>query len=251
MSEQAQMMGFGYIDDTDESLKSKSGGVFGLNTPAFLTKFELNPNAGADGAAQDAIDITIQVEDKEFRSRIYPTTKVYDKDGNELTDKTTPEYVKAYNLDWSQKNAVIVHLLKAFRTEEEIKAALATPLNSFADFARVVTGLLPAEAEKKVLDVFLEYQWNIGDGQDRTYLQLPRNMKGGYFVCASVTPNGAWTKVQDDKGLRYVDAQGNEHPFTRDKNFMSGNKANQQIEGEEASNAALNNAASSASEGTW
>lgn len=248
---QETMMGFGYIDDTDESLKSKAGGVFGLNTPAFLTKFELNPNAGADGAAQDAIDITVQVEDKEFRSRIYPTTKVYDKDGNELTDKTSPEYVKAYNMDWSQKNAVIVHLLKAFRTDEEVKQALSTPLNSFADFARVVTGLLPAESEKQPLDVFLEYQWNIGDGQDRTYLQLPRNMKGGYFLCAAVQPNGAWTKVVDDKGLRYVDAQGNEHPFSRDKNYMGGNKANQQIEGEEASNEALQGAAASASEGTW
>jgi hypothetical protein len=248
---QETMMGFGYFDDADESLKSKSGGVFGLNTSVFLTKFELNPNAGADGAAQDAIDITIQIEDREFRNRIYPTTKVYDKDGNELTDKTSSEYIKAYNADWKQKNAVITHILKCFRTEDEIKQALSTPLNSFADFARVVTGLLPVDSEKKPLDVFLEYQWTIGSGQDRTYLQLPRNMKGGYWICDSVQANGTWTKIVDDKGLRYVDVQDNEHPFTRDKNFMSGNKANQQIEGEEASNAALESAASSASDGKW
>ncbi len=250
MSNEAQLMGFGYVDDTDESLKSKSGGNFGLNTPVFLTKFELNANAGADGALQDALDVTVQVEDREYRSRTYPITKVYDKDGNEITDKTSPEYVAEYNKEWKQKNAVITHILKCFVSEDVIKQALATPLNSFGDFINVVVALLPADFNKKPLDVFLEYQWNIPDGEDKTYLQLPRNMKGGYFLCPSVTPAGAWSKVVDDNGLRYVDANGAEHPFTRDKNFMSGNKANQQIEGQEAANEALAGAAS-ATEGKW
>jgi hypothetical protein len=246
-----QKMQFGYVDDTDESLKSKSGGLFGLNTPAYLTKFELNPNAGADGAASDALDMTFTVGDREFRNRIYPTTKVYDSKGNEL-QPDHPDYVKLYNADWSQKNAVIVHVLKAFRTDEEVRSALSAPLTSFADFANVVAGLLPTEFNTVALDLFLEYQWKIGDGQDRTYLQVPKNMKGGYFVCKAQAPaNGDWTAVKDDNGLRYVDGNGTEHPFTRDKNYMAGNKANQQIEGEEASNAALAGAASSASAGTW
>jgi hypothetical protein len=251
MSEQIQKLGFSYIDDTSEDLKSKAGGHFGLNTPAFLTKFELNPNAGADGTAADALDITIQVVDKEYRQRVYPVEKVYDSNSNEITDQTSVEYIKAYNLAWAQKNAVIIHVLKCFRTDEEVRQALAQPSASFADYVGLAVGLLPGNFESKPLDTFLEYQWSIGDGQDRTFLQLPRNMKGGYWLCPSVPHVGEWNKsVGTDGTLKYVDTNNLEHPFFRDKNFTSSKKGSQQIEGEESANEALQGAAGAA-QGGW
>lgn len=249
MSEEIQQIGFGFVDDTDESLKSKSGGKFGINTEVFLTKFELNQHAGKDNADGDALDMTFQIGDREFRNRIYPTTRVY-KDGQEITDKSSTEYKKAYNDDWSQKNAVIVHVLKSFKSGDDIKKALSVPLSTFKDFVEVCQSLLPDNFKSKPLDVFLEWQWNISDGQERTFLQMPRNMKGGYFVVAQQSPVGSWNPIMDDKGLRYVDDQGNEHSFTRDKNFMESNKANQQIEGEEAADETLNQAAGTNTTGT-
>jgi len=250
MSEQMQKLGFNYIDDTDESLKSKAGGKFGLNSPAFLVKFELNTNAGTDGAAQDALDATIQIVDKEYRQRVYPVDNVYDANGNEIEDKTSDAYIKGYNTAWAQKNAVIIHLLKCFRTDAEVRDALSQPAGSFADYINMAAALLPDGFDKVSLDVFLEYQWNISDGQDRTFLQLPRNMKGGHWACPSVTHAGDWTQQKTDSGIKYVDANNAEHPFTRDANYAKGNKANQQIEGEEASNEALGTAAG-AQQGAW
>lgn len=243
-----EKLGFGYYDDTSDDLKSKGGGKFGLNNPAYLTKFELNKNAGKDGALGDAIDITIQVVDKEYRERIYPVTRVY-KDGEEMAE-TDAGYTTAYNSEWSQKNAVIIHILKCFRTEDEIKQALAVSLTTFTEFAEIVCGLVPTNANETPLDLFLEWQWNINDNQERTFLQLPKNMKGGYWVCKAVVPNGSWKEIRGDKGMKYIDANNAQHPFARDANFMDSNKANQQIEGEEAANETLQGAAD-ASEGTW
>lgn len=244
MSEEIQKIGFGFVDDTSEDLQSKSGGKFGLNTGAFLTKFELNEKAGKDGAQGEALDVTIQIGDRDFNTRIYPTTKVFDKKGNEITDTSSVEYRKAYNEDWKQKNAVIVHILKSVTTEDAIKRAFGVQINSFKEFIQIAQGLIPANVKSLPLDVFLEYQWQASSGQDRTFLQLPRNMKGGYWVIPMQNPvGGTWKEVRDDKGLHYVDAQGNVHPFKRDTNFMESNKAKQQIEGEEASDAALGAAA--------
>ena len=47
---------YGYQDSGDLA-PGKQGGKFGLNTGAFVTKFEYNANSGKDGAAGDAIDL--------------------------------------------------------------------------------------------------------------------------------------------------------------------------------------------------
>ena len=229
-NETAQKIGFGYVDPADESLKTRSGGTFGLNQ-GIMSKFEFNPNAGKDGTAANAIDIEFLVGDRDFRLRIYETTRVFDKKNNEITDVNSKEYIDAYNDDWKQKNAVIVHVLKAFRTEQEIKQALSVPMNTFADFGNIVQSLVPDGFNTRPLDIFLEFQWNINDGQDRTFLQLPRNMKGGYFIVPA--QQGTWKEVRlEDGSLVYKNEAGVEHPFKRDKNYMESNKANQQIEGE-------------------
>lgn len=244
-----EKLGFGYYDDTSDDLKSKGGGKFGLNSPAFCTKMELNKNAGKDGSLADAIDITIQIVDREYNQRIYPVTRVYNKAGDEMKPEDAG-YVAAYNAEWSQKNAVLIHLLKCYRTEEEIKTALNVPLSSFVDFAEVICGLLPTNSKEIPLDVFLEWQWTINDNQDRTFLQLPKNMKGGYFIVKQQVANGAWKEIRTEKGLKYMDANNAEHPFMRDANYMDSNKGHQQVEGEEAATAILQGAAN-ADEGKW
>jgi len=265
MSEEIKKVGFGAINDNDESLKGKSGGgVFGLNH-GFLTKIEYNPNAGADKSAADAVDITVMIGEREFRRRIYDVTRVYDKNGNQLTDETAPEFIKIYNQNMLQNMAVVVHAVKATGiTQEQINTALATPPNSFADWAKIVTSLVPAGFEEKPIDCFLEYQWNIGDGQDRTFLELPKNMKGGRFLSPAVSVVGTWKAEnswveKDDKGneiphtgLRYVDNAGNVHPFQRSQNYMESNKAIQQIDGQDAAKSSAFSATSTtAQKSTW
>jgi hypothetical protein len=254
MSEQATKIGFGYVDDTSDDLRTKSGGVFGLNPGCFVSKFEYNPNAGADGTATDALDIHLLVGDKEFRRRIYEPTKVY-KDGVEIADTNSKEFIDGYNDQWKQSNAVIVHILKAFRTEAEVKQGLSIPIPDFRTFLITVQSLMPNGFNSKPVDAFLEYQWNINSGQDRTYLQMPSNMKGQYFLVPAQP--GPWKEqLNDDGSMIYVNPTGQQHPFKRDKNYMESKKAIQQIEGQQPVAGAANMAppqggAAAATGATW
>ena len=125
---------------------------------------------------------------------------------------------------------MITHTLKALGvTEEQIMAKFAVPANSFAEFANNLVSLLPADFKTRPIDVFLEYQWNIADEQDRTFLQFPKNMKGGGFLCPAQP--GVWKEERIDGALSYVNQNGLKHPFTRDKNYMESNKAIQQFAG--------------------
>jgi len=78
-----QKTGWGFQNDNDDSLKSKQGGKFGLNN-ANITKFEYNGNAGKDESPADAIDITVAIGDKEYRTRIYDITGDLFKGDNKI-----------------------------------------------------------------------------------------------------------------------------------------------------------------------
>jgi hypothetical protein len=224
---------WGFQDDNDNSLKSKQGGKFGLNS-AFITKLEYNPNAGKDEGAADAVDITVMVGEKEYRSRIYDITGGLFKGDNKI-EEGEPGYNELYNAEKSQREAVIVHAVKSLgATGDQIKAALQNGnVTNFASWATAMCGIKAANFATTPIDAFVEYQWNIGEGNERTFLQLPKNMKGGRFLSPTITPVGSWDAINDADGLRYVDKSNNEHPFSRSKNYMEGNKAIQQIEGEE------------------
>lgn len=261
-------VGFVAINDQDESLKGKApGGSFGLNENCFITKFEYNPNAGKDGSQADAIDIHIMVGEREFRRRFYDITIVFDKDGNQITDTESEEFIEEYNKQFPQINGVVTHTLKSLGvSQDQINNALATPPTNFADWAKIMTSLVPKDFNKKPVDLFLEYQWEIKPSNDRTYLEIPKNMKGGRFLNPSIKPVGSWNIEKewiekDDKGadkqcegLRYVDNAGNVHPFKRTKDYMESPKAFQQLEGQVAKNAlnaAVNNNPNSAKQSTW
>ncbi len=263
MNEQQVMVGFGYQDDQDESLKAKDFGfgVFGLNEKVTITKFEYNPNGGAGGSVGDSLDISIKVGSGEINQRWFPISKVFDKNG-EITDTTSPEYIAGYNEQMKHFKAVMTHYLKAFNTEEALKAAFAKPINSWVEYVKLVSALMSQGiANNVLLDVFLQYQWNINPNSNQTYLELPKNLKDGSFITPHMAPVGEWKAenvwVEKDErgnemkmeGLRYVDNAGNVHRFKRNKNYMESNKANKQVRESSAAGSAMN--AGSATQATW
>jgi len=255
-----QIQGYGYVSDTDESLKSKTGGKFGLNQNCFLTKFAYNPNVSKEGQpVREAIEIVVQVGDKEFKDWVAPITQVYVK--NVVTTTfTTPEAITEYNAALRQQGGLVTHYLKAMGvTEDAIKNALTlTPITSFADYAQRLCALLPAGYNTRPVDVFLEYQWNIGtkengESNGKTFPTLPRSMKGGYFIVGA--RGGVYTEDTTDGGLKYIENTTRaEHPLFRSKDFMESKKGFQQIEGQDnagPANAAFTPVAGAAQTSTW
>lgn len=218
---------YGYKDSNDVA-PGAQGGKFGLNTGAHITKFEYNANAGAGGAAQDAIDLTIQVGEREYRKRFFPISKVYAKgDGGEITDTNSEEYKIRFKEEAELFNATISDIVKVFISEEDLKAALSTPMSSFADFARVVTRLVQQSSpswQKVPVDVFLQYQYKPGEGKDRSYLELPSNVKHGSFVSKSF--GSGWTEEKTETTLAYTRGE-EQHPFKRGKWYVESPFANQ------------------------
>lgn len=242
----SQIQGYGFVSDSDESLKTKSGARFGGNFGvATLAKFAYSPNVAKDGQEpREAIEVVVKIGDKENKDWINPVTRVVDKNNVEITNKASVEYINGFNALMTQQNATVTHYLKAAGvTEESLKAAFIAPVASFADYAQRVCSLLPIGFENKPLDVFLEYQWNIGKKQDgtfndKTYPTLPKNMKGGYFIVPAQP--GVWVEERaEDGSLCYKNSNGQKHPFERDANFMTGNKGTQQVLGQAAGASAM------------
>lgn len=231
---QEQLVGYGYVPDNAEDLQSKQGGQFGGNfSCVYITQFEYKENVAKEGNPErEAIEVTIKVKDRDQKVWFSPITKVF-ANGAEV-QPGQEGYAENYNANMIQQNATVTHYLKALGVSEDaIKNTLSTGVASFKDYAQKITSLLPTGFDKRPLDLFMEFQWNFGkkaDGtmNDKTYPQVPKNMKGGYFIVAAQA--GKWEEKRGDDGsLFYVNGQGIEHPFKRDEPFMSGNKGKQQF----------------------
>lgn len=237
MSLVQDLFGGSIMSDEDTSLKGSSGnyGKFGLNK-AKLVKVEFNPNAGKDGAPTNALDIEVNIGEKRFLQRQFEVSKIFGKDGTEITDKDSEEYIKGFTAAVKQQQGLLTHYLKIFYTEEKIKQVFSSvTIKTFEDYFKFVAEAIAMGIKEKGndVDVFLQYQWNITSGQDKTYLELPKNMKDGYFICKATTPKGGeWKEVRDTKGLHYEDAEGNIHKFVKDNNFLASKKGIQQTSGE-------------------
>ena len=213
MSNNQENYGFG--DDTPKTGQSLN---FGLNQGVTrMTQFGFNPNGGANGATQEVLDVKFEIAGKEVNYRIFPVKKAFTKDNVEITD---PSH-EAFKAAVQEVNATVVHILRAFVSLDQIKAALSVPINSFQQFCNVSALILPADYNKKRLDVFGQYQWRITGENTRTFVNLPKNVKHGRWLCASVVPQGSWKKTDVNGGLAYIDDAGNKHPFERNAWYIN------------------------------
>ena len=240
---------YGY-QDSGALTPGNQGGKFGLNT-GVVTKFEFNANAGKDGAAVEAIDLTVKVDDKEFRTRYFPISKIFAKGGGEITDTNSKEYKDGYEAESKQFNGVIADIVKCFVSAEDLKASLATPISNFKDFASIVTRLVQTTPnwDKKPVDVFLQYQWAPQGENTRTFLELPKNVKHGIFITAS--QGAGFDEVRTASALKYVNSAGDEHPFKRGEWFLNNNFANQIVLAGEGSAAGMPTAPAATGGSNW
>jgi len=246
--------GYGY----QEHVAKESSFVFGLNAGNVrLTKFNHTMTGGKDGAELEALDIMFTIDGNERGARKFPISKAFAKDdaGNqiEVTDPAHPAFIQAQK----DLSAWLVHVIGCFAEKDAIKTALTRQITSFKQYAEILASLLPSGFEQVALDGFGQYQWNIGGEAKVTYLQFPNNMKHGRWLAASIAPKDAWEKQvktnasTSEIALRYVDADGNKHPFARNGWYMESNFATQQKEATSAGAAAMQGSGTGASSGDW
>lgn len=215
-------------------LGSKGGnyGKFGLNK-GFITNLSYVEDKSKSGEAYKAIKLSVKIDEGEYNHLIFLSQEIYENDKPfgtaQLLSPGMEGYEEAFYAHYIQHIAVIKHALHALGVTDETidKAMEGAGMDNFLDSIKKLVSLAPADYDKKPVDIFLEYEWAIREGKDKTYPVLPKNMKGGQFLIASV--EGNWTPVEDANGLHYTDEAGNRHPFTRNSNFMKGNKGVQQV----------------------
>lgn len=247
MSENIVNGGWGVVNDEDKSLQVGEYGHFGLNQRAFLTQFEFSDKAGKDGSDREAVLIAVTVGEKEYKTRIFDVTdKVYYK--NKLIGPGEEGFEETVIRDRKQNSATVIHFLKSVGvTQAQIESVFTSPVSGFKEWATRLVSLLPSNFNKIPVDIFLQYQYTLREGQTQTYLELPRNLKDGKFIVPA--ENGNFKEVIDSVGLKYVSENNTVHTITKTAKFMESNKAKKQTGGEEVATAKVS--IGSNTKGTW
>jgi len=196
----------GVVADNDKSLAGGNGGKwgnFGLNQNAKLVKVAYNN----EQEAWQSVDLTVLVGEKKFMHRAFVPSRVYKN--NVQLHEGDECYEEALNKEFTQLMGYTVHVVKATGvTQEAIEKVVAkAKATDFEGWVEAVLSLVDVSEDAPAdVDVFLQYQWTIKEGQDKTYLELPRNMKVGYWIVPAT--NGTFKEVKEG-GLSYVTSDGN------------------------------------------
>lgn len=217
----------------DYTKDSGTGLSFGLNQKVQLKEFKFNPNGGKDGAAQDCIDIIFSVNGRDVSYRQFPIVTVFDGD-SKITDPNHPKFKEAVQ-DFNRR---MTQLVLCYVSEKELTAIFeANEPATFKAYADTLAEAIGEDFDKVELDLFGQYQWAIKANQTATFVELPKKGKYGAFVCNHVPAiSGDWRRSADSSGIKFVDGEGNTHPFTRNKWFADSNFAKQQNIDKEGTN---------------
>lgn len=214
-----------------------SGKRFGLNV-AQMTKFQFNSMGGAGGSEGECVDIEFTIDENVINYRKYPITRVIDysvqpsksyeeADLKGLKGEELQRVSELFNAAQEELDSSLIHIIKAYVDESEIQKAFeASGEVSFKEGVKILESLLPKDYQNIKIHLFLQYQWSIKKGQNKTWLEIPKNTKSGKFICPAI--EGTWKEVRDTAGLHYTDENGNIHPFTRRSKWLQGRSANQQ-----------------------
>lgn len=208
---------------------------FGLNQKCTLQSITYNEDCRGENSTSEvpveAVDITFLVGEKEFLHRIMSPKGMY-VDG---VLSTTPENIKKA----LSENVVmpIGCILECFILPSDIAKAYTSTFPrltfNFKNLVEMFVKLLPKDFATTAIDLFLQYEGDLREGQTRTYLKLPKNVKQGVFACKHI--EGDFKPVvknnpssDDANALIYIREDGVKHRFTRNGWFMKSKFASQQ-----------------------
>ena len=191
---------------------------FGLNTGKVVS-------ITWDNEPYEALTVEVLVDGDQnpMRLKKFPVEKVF-VDG-QMIEKDDPRFEEASKKQVDELTGVLSHIFKVFVPIEVMEKAFENKeISSFAEYCKILIDLLPKDYNTIPIDIFLQYQFSLPAGKDKTYLEIPKNVKHGVFICKHVKPVGSWREDRSN-GLRYVDNNNTVHPFIRKKWFMDSNFA--------------------------
>ena len=185
-------------------------GSFGLNKGQILS-VKYSPNGGYKGEQRDALIVEWQIGDTKNSFRFFPIPSDYQYDAEKCIKIQTKR---------------LQDLLEIFVPQETVKKVIETPYNDWKTLYQTVEKCLAVKVgdlSKVDVDIFLQYQLNIGQNAKRTFLEIDNaitSYKGKSYVKHI---EGNFKQVVDDNGLHFVTDDGKVHPIARSKWFTEQN----------------------------
>ena len=158
--------------------------------------------------------------------------KSNDNNNNIRTDVDSPDYQEKFAKEFAQTRAVLTHLCKQASNDADYQAKYnAAGIDSVQKLFNFSAGIIQGMINSgKVFDVFLQYQWSLKGDKTKTFLELPKNLKYGYFL-APDSSGQKWNEVKPESNLYYENERGERHIFERAKNFLDSPLAAEQNTG--------------------
>jgi len=228
MTETKNGFNFGSVNDEDESLQSKQGGKFGLNTNCHFSSIDYVDNAGKGNTPGSAVDIHILIGEREYKRRIFnpeEMDELFSMDGKSKVGKEDAGYMEALHRDLKQATGTLTHVVKAAGVSQDLLNQKAVDAKTFAEYAQIAVSLLPSDYKKREIDVFL--QWTTFEREDGALVnwhELPKNMKDGYWVTPAMPGN--WKEERSSNGIVYINETGEKHKIEKKSSFLSKTYAN-------------------------
>lgn len=231
MSQNQNQNLFAFQSDTDEKLVSAGNGgkVFGLNQGITVESVEYRAENQA-GEKSPSISLELKTaEGGKLFYNIYSNVTIYDKDSKPRTDTGSADYQAKYAKEFAQTRAVLTHFctkaVPEARYKELYDKAGIDSVEKLFKFS--AEGMKALQAKQIPFDAFLQYQRKPKGDNTITFLELPPNLKFGPFLAAD-TSGTKWEEVLEEGKLKYKNAAGEYHLFTRDKKFLDSAVAKEQ-----------------------
>lgn len=220
-----------YTFNDDSYVPKIINSKFGLN----LAKLEEIKYIAADEAegTGEAIEFNYDIDGEKRSARKYAVTKAYDDNGNEVTDPAHEAMEKERN------NLVgsIYHMLKPYFGDriQQVAQSFNQPVAGLKGVMDIFMKYVTQDYKNIPVHLFLQYSWNIKGDNNKSYLEIPKNLKHGHFVSAALP--GEWKQKvlpeeKEGKYLIYENEKGEIHPIYKNKWFMESNFAKEQTKPE-------------------
>lgn len=234
---------FQELPDNSQFL-AKEVGKFGLNQNARVASFIWKDSDKEGNSIPGTVEVTVTVNDSKYINWLGEPNRLYfGKDSMTLDELKSLSSSNSFDKEFQaelQKLSKDDPFQKAFNSYvETLKSTLACirnyamavgvkrgqiieaikGKNDFASYSKAIINLLPKNYSTTPVDVFLQFQNKTSKSYDRTFLELPKNLKHGEFICPAV--KGKFSEVKTKDELFYIeDSNNSRHPFERGKRFL-------------------------------